>query len=94
MQCIGLIVLLLPGFTLTVAMSELATQNYLAGTGRLAGAFILMLLMGAGVAIGTTLGTEWLPVRPFWPNNILKSRAKLIRRSFTRAPTICCAYVA
>mgnify|MGYP006158756119 CR=1 FL=1 len=26
-------------------------------------AFILMLLMGAGVAIGTTLGTEWLPVR-------------------------------
>lgn len=57
------IVLLLPGFTITIAMTELATGNLLAGTGRLAGAFILMLLMGAGVAIGTTLGTEWLPVR-------------------------------
>jgi uncharacterized membrane protein YjjP (DUF1212 family) len=31
------VVLLLPGFMLTVAMSELATQNFLAGTGRLAG---------------------------------------------------------
>ena len=55
------IVLLLPGFTITIAMIELATGNLLAGTGRLAGAFILMLMMGAGVAIGTTLGTEWLP---------------------------------
>ena len=41
------VVLLLPGFTLTVAMSELATQNYLAGTGRLTGAVILLFLMGA-----------------------------------------------
>jgi len=57
------IVLLLPGFTITIAMIELATGNLLAGTGRLAGAFILMLMMGAGVAIGTTLGTQWLPYR-------------------------------
>jgi uncharacterized membrane protein YjjP (DUF1212 family) len=55
------IVLLLPGFMLTVAMSELATQNYLAGTGRLAGAFILLFLMGAGLAIGTQAGQAWLP---------------------------------
>jgi uncharacterized membrane protein YjjB (DUF3815 family) len=46
---------------LTVAMSELATQNYLAGTGRLAGAFILLFLMGAGLAIGTQAGQAWLP---------------------------------
>ena len=31
------VVLILPGFTLTIAMSELATQNLLSGTGRLAG---------------------------------------------------------
>jgi uncharacterized membrane protein YjjP (DUF1212 family) len=61
------IVLLLPGFTITIAMIELATGNLLAGTGRLAGAFILMLLMGAGVAIGTTIGTEWLPIQTALP---------------------------
>ena len=55
------VVLLLPGFTLTVAMSELATQNYLAGTGRLTGAVILLFLMGAGLAIGTALS------QAFWP---------------------------
>lgn len=55
------IVLLLPGFMLTVAMSELATQNFLAGTGRLAGAFVLLFLMGAGLAIGNQFSLAWLP---------------------------------
>lgn len=58
------IVLLLPGFMLTVAMSELATQNYLAGTGRLTGAFVLLFLMGAGLAIGTQVSLAWLPAVP------------------------------
>jgi len=58
------IVLLLPGFMVTIAMSELATQNYLAGTGRLTGAFVLLFLMGAGLAIGTQLATAWLPAVP------------------------------
>jgi len=58
------IVLLLPGFMLTVAMSELATQNYLAGTGRLAGAFVLLFLMGAGLAIGTQVSLAVLPQLP------------------------------
>jgi uncharacterized membrane protein YjjP (DUF1212 family) len=73
------IVLMLPGFTMTIAMSELATQNLVAGTGRLAGAFMLMLMMGAGVAIGSTLAAEFMPVAPtgtaaplpdwaMWPN--------------------------
>ncbi len=56
------VVILLPGFTITLALSELATQNLLAGSGRLAGAFILMLMMGAGVALGTSLGGAVLPV--------------------------------
>lgn len=55
------VVFLLPGFMLTVAMSELATQNLLAGTGRLAGVFLLLFLMGAGLAIGTEIGTHLVP---------------------------------
>lgn len=42
-------------------MSELATQNLLAGTGRLAGAFILLFMMGAGLAIGTQLSQNLFP---------------------------------
>jgi uncharacterized membrane protein YjjP (DUF1212 family) len=58
------IVLLLPGFMITIAMSELATRNYLAGTGRLTGAFVLLFLMGAGLAIGTQVSLAWLPAVP------------------------------
>ena len=58
------IVLLLPGFMITIAMSELATRNYLAGTGRLTGAFVLLILMGAGLAIGTQVSLAWLPAVP------------------------------
>lgn len=55
------IVLMLPGFITTIGLTELATQNLLAGCGRLAGAFILMVMMGAGVAIGAKLGTGFIP---------------------------------
>ncbi|MER2540091.1 MAG: threonine/serine exporter family protein [Azonexus sp.] len=58
------IVFLLPGFMITVAMSELATQNFLAGTGRLTGAFVLLFLMGAGLAIGTQICLAVLPAIP------------------------------
>jgi len=57
------VVLLLPGFTLTIAMSELATQNLLAGTGRLAGAIMLLFMMGAGLVIGTQISQHLLPAR-------------------------------
>ena len=71
------IVLLLPGFTTTIALSELATMNLVSGSGRLAGAFILTLMMGAGVVIGSTLGdilvhpptggiTTAVPAWAFW----------------------------
>ena len=82
------VVLLLPGFTMTIAMSELATQNLVAGTGRLAGAFMQMLMMGAGVALGSTLGAELITVAPtgtttalpawaIWPNVALLGVAML-----------------
>ena len=56
--------LILPGFMITVAMSELATQNYLAGTGRLTGAFVLLFLMGAGLVIGTQISLAIWPAGP------------------------------
>ena len=55
------VVLLLPGFTLTIAMSELATQNLLSGTGRLAGAFLMLFMMVAGLVIGTQISLHLLP---------------------------------
>ncbi len=51
----GLIVLI-PGFTLTVAIAELATQNLVSGTARLAAAGVNFMQMGFGVAIGDQLG--------------------------------------
>lgn len=63
-SAVAAIVLLLPGFMITVAMSEIATQNYLAGTGRLTGAFVLLFLMGAGLAIGTQIGIASMPALP------------------------------
>lgn len=46
----GLIVLL-PGFTLTVAMNELATRNLVAGVARLANAVMTFVLLAFGVAL-------------------------------------------
>ncbi len=51
----GLIVLL-PGLMIMIGLAELATQNLVAGTARLAGAAILFVQMGFGVALGDQLG--------------------------------------
>jgi len=50
----GLIVLL-PGLTLTTALSELASRQLASGTARLSGAFISFLSLGFGVALGNRL---------------------------------------
>ena len=55
----GLIVLL-PGYTLTIALSELAAQHLSSGTARFAGALVTFLMMGLGVAIGGRLATATL----------------------------------
>jgi uncharacterized membrane protein YjjP (DUF1212 family) len=59
----GLIVLI-PGFPLTVAMTELATRNLVSGTARLVGACGTFLAIGFGVALGTTLGERLLGEAP------------------------------
>jgi uncharacterized membrane protein YjjB (DUF3815 family) len=52
----GLIVLL-PGLMIMIGLAELATQNLVAGTARLAGAAILFVQMGFGVALGDQIGS-------------------------------------
>jgi uncharacterized membrane protein YjjP (DUF1212 family) len=53
---LGGLIVLLPGLTLTVAMSELATRNLASGTARLSGAFITFLAIAFGVALGNRVG--------------------------------------
>ena len=55
----GLIVLL-PGYTLTVALSELAAEHLSSGTARFAGALVTFLMIGLGVAIGGRLAVATL----------------------------------
>jgi len=52
----GLIVLV-PGLTLTTAVSELAQRNLVSGTARLHSALIVFLMLGFGVALGGKVGT-------------------------------------
>ena len=70
----GLIVLL-PGLTLTTAITELATRNLASGTARFSGAFMTLLGIAFGVALGTRVGTaalgpvpalEVAPALPAW----------------------------
>jgi uncharacterized membrane protein YjjP (DUF1212 family) len=53
---LGGLIVLLPGLTLTVAMSELATRNLASGTARISGAFMTFLAIGFGVALGNRIG--------------------------------------
>lgn len=69
----GLIVLL-PGLTLTLAVSELAHRHLVSGSARLVGAFMTFLQIGFGVALGSqgahlfVPGLESTPPEPFpWP---------------------------
>ena len=57
----GLIVLI-PGLTLTVAINELATRNWVSGTARLVGAGAAFVQIGLGV----TLGSQLTRVLPGW----------------------------
>ena len=67
------IIVLLPGLTLTTAMTELSTRNLASGTARLSGATMLFIAIAFGVAMGrriaeslfgVPLGTEPRPLPP------------------------------
>jgi uncharacterized membrane protein YjjB (DUF3815 family) len=53
----------MPGFTLTIAMTELATRNLVSGTARLMGALLILVELGFGVALGQKLAS-WLALTP------------------------------
>ena len=55
---------LVPGFTLTLAMTEVATHHLSSGTARLASAAGTFLALGFGVAIGGRVGAAWAGEAP------------------------------
>ncbi len=68
------LIILLPGLTLTIAMTELATLNLVSGTARLTHTMIIFLQMAFGVAAGLRIGESLvgevhhpiIAVLPFW----------------------------
>lgn len=61
------LVILLPGLSLTVAMTELATRNLIAGTARLMQAVIVLLELVIGVALGERLAAALVTVHHVTP---------------------------
>lgn len=53
---LGGLIVLVPGLSLTTAMTELATRHLTAGTARLTGALALFLAIGFGTALGWQVG--------------------------------------
>lgn len=53
---LGGIIFLVPGLTLTMAVTELSTRNLVSGTARLVGALTILVSIGFGVAIGQRIG--------------------------------------
>lgn len=53
------VVVLLPGFTLTIAMTEITVGHLSAGVARLAGASVTLFTIFLGVAIAWRLGNDW-----------------------------------
>lgn len=47
------IIILIPGFMLTVGMTELSSRHWVAGTARLSGAFVTFVSIAFGVALGS-----------------------------------------
>ena len=71
---ISALIVLVPGLTLTLAMTELASRNLMSGSARFAGAMLIFMTMGVGFAVGSRFGTQlfgppgdWtVPTQPFW----------------------------
>ncbi|MCU0617520.1 MAG: threonine/serine exporter family protein [Gemmatimonadaceae bacterium] len=94
----GLIVLL-PGLTFTIGLTELSTRHLASGTARLSGALVTFLGLGFGVALGAKAGTlmadaivrtgvEWVvmaPRVPWWTEVIAVITAPLCFAVLLRA---------
>ena len=58
------IILLLPGLTLTVAMTEVSTNHLVSGTARLSGAIVTFIALAFGIAMGRRVVELALGVAP------------------------------
>jgi len=89
----GLIVLV-PGLTLTIAISEIAQRSLVSGTSRLLGAVVVFLMLGFGVAGGGQLGAlivgqvaDRAPVAlPLWTEALAVLTATVTLTVLMRAP--------
>jgi uncharacterized membrane protein YjjP (DUF1212 family) len=61
---LGGMIVLVPGYTLTVAMNEIAHRHLVSGTARVTGALITFLQMGLGLALGVRISDAVLVVQP------------------------------
>ena len=64
---VAALIVLLPGMSLTVAMTELATRHLIAGTARLMSAVIVLLELVLGVALGDRLARALVDVHQAVP---------------------------
>lgn len=64
---VAALALLLPGMSLTVAMTELATRNLMSGTARLMSAVIVLLELVVGVALGERMASALVLVHQAIP---------------------------
>lgn len=83
------VIILVPGLSLTIAMTELSTLHLVSGTARLAGACGVLLQLGFGLALGRTLGyrlfgatpdvvTQTLPEWSFWLAIVISAVSLLV----------------
>ncbi len=57
------LIIFMPGLYITIAISEIATQNLTSGTARLVGGFMILLKLTFGVFIGSKIAT-WFHYEP------------------------------
>jgi uncharacterized membrane protein YjjP (DUF1212 family) len=62
------LIVLLPGMSLTVAMTELATRHLIAGTARLMSAVIVLLQLVVGVALGERVAAACVDIQQAVPS--------------------------
>ena len=58
------LIIVLPGFSLTIALAELAARHLVSGTARLAGAFTVFLVITFGVALGRQIAAALVGLPP------------------------------
>ncbi|MGZ3498780.1 MAG: threonine/serine ThrE exporter family protein [Vulcanimicrobiaceae bacterium] len=65
------VVVLLPGYTLTLALNELANQDLIAGTARLGRVFAILLSLGCGALLGfAVVGPHFLDAAQITPHPV------------------------